>query len=145
MSAQNAETGTGPVQSQTVASPGQECPADPTIMVAQIKAMKYRNLGIWFVVASIACTGILFVCYKIIGIISDWNAMRTKRKIVLKGRNNVFDASDDNYTDRSSSKSYTAPSGRTIKYNLQRSTVIDKTILDSRTDNYKSEDEEKTA
>ena len=64
--------------------------------------------------------------------------MRTKRKLVLKGRNNVFDASDDNYADRSDSKAYTAPSGRTIKYNLQRSAVVDKTILDSRTDNYKS-------
>ena len=120
------------------------CPANPDTILRQIVTTSKRTLAVWGIASLVILIAVIFVAYSLVQEIMHWHTTNRARKIRLRGRNNPDEAADDDYAPRPA-KQYTAPSGRTIRYQLAKNQK--KETLDRSKDNYepeetKDEDEE---
>lgn len=112
-----------------------ECPKNPDVMLRDIVQIKKRTLTAWGLASLVIVVALLFIVYTMVQDIMDWYTKNRARTIRLKGRNNVFDSSDDNYEPYPGG-GYVAPSGRTIRHRLKAMPNTSKDVLDRTKDNY---------
>ena len=98
---------------------GVSCPTNPDQVLREIVAASKRSLAVWGIASFLIVVAILFVVYSLIQEVMHWSTMNRARKIRLKGKNNVYDAADDDYAPNPG-KEYKAPSARAIKFRLKR-------------------------
>lgn len=98
---------------------GVSCPTDPDTVLREIVSASKRSLAVWGIASFLIVVAILFVVYSLVQEVMHWSTMNRARTIRLNGKNNVYDAADDDYAPNPA-KEYKAPSGRAIKFRLKR-------------------------
>jgi hypothetical protein len=114
------------------------CPGDPDSLLRGIVNVKKRTLAVWGVASLVIMVAMVFVAYSLMQDILEWMSMRRQYAIRMKGRNNVFDASDDNYEPQTGT-TYTAPSGRAIMHRLRAMPCVGRDVLDPAKDKYEED------